>query len=360
MTVRGRRALGAADVDPDAQRLLAHRPDALDDRAARPPHRWRQAPHPAEAIRVEQPEIERHEPAEGRTDDGARVGRTHGAIRPVDEWNQLLDQEPGVARRLTAAVARVRLEGVVLPSLRAVRDRHEDAGGDAPFADQPVRGLVSTPLEARQKAGGPVEHILAIVEVHHRVAFPRGLLVTGRQPDPDVARQHVLRGECDMVADVTRPGRGPGRSGLGLVSPLLDRDRGRVRATARGGAPIGPLAAVRGLLDRVPAAARDLVLEHGSSRQFQPALVAPVRTQREFESRPVPVAEPGLVARDPERRTGGGSGRRFDHERDRGRRRAAQSHPEQQQHPDAGRTEDAVHHHLLGRCPVGNACTLLR
>src|SRR4030088_1287188 len=70
--------------------------------------------------------------------------------------------------------------------LGAVIDPYHDHRVNGTFADQPVRGFIDLPFDAR-KGRGRLKQILPVIEIENRVAaaLVRNFIVSRGQPDPD-------------------------------------------------------------------------------------------------------------------------------------------------------------------------------
>ena len=197
----------------------------------------RQAAGAAEDLRMFHHGIEGDQSTHARAHDHSVVARRAGAVSAVDEGLQLFHQKseiavgqwvaavegqqirPDVPRQGADHVGRHVFAQAQRGVVNADHDRHPDL---AP-GTQPADMFIHAPFDS---IAGPriVEQVLAVVHVEDR-PIHGVFLITGREPDGDVARPYMGRGHL-RVFDKSAGGRnlGPRRQG-----PAEDRQGGQSR-----------------------------------------------------------------------------------------------------------------------------------
>ena len=164
-------ALAGADVQPELRVLrVRHVTGHLADGAGVvPEERWGDDRAHGKHVLPAGDHVERDEPSEGRAADGGVLAVRFGAVGPVDERLELLDDEPQVILATLALGLVSRAVGVLGPPVRRVADSDDDERGDLPLLNQFPRRLVQPPFDAAE-AGGGVEEVLTVVHVEDGVA----------------------------------------------------------------------------------------------------------------------------------------------------------------------------------------------
>ena len=163
-------------------------------RRSRTPPGWRKTPANTTACgRTRPPRAGRRKRTHAGRARTAHAGVARVAQRAVvgvDKRLERVDDEIQIRVTLAAAVPGVGPRVVFVgPAALAVGDRHDD-GAPVTLRMQGVQRLVHAPFAG--ETGGRIEHVLAVLHVHHRIAFAAAGVVR-RQVQPDAPRALELR-----------------------------------------------------------------------------------------------------------------------------------------------------------------------
>ena len=149
-----------------------------------------------------QAQVERNQAAERRAADAGVFALGADAVLAGDPGHQFFGQQTTVGCGLAAAhlpVAFVRVLGQA--AVAGVVDADDDERLNFAGLDGFVGVFAHCPSAACDEGSAPVEEVLPVVQVEHRIGLFRVLAVAGRQVDDDVARVgQELASECAMKA----------------------------------------------------------------------------------------------------------------------------------------------------------------
>ena len=116
-------------------------------------------------------------------------GSAERAILRFDEWLDFFKQHLAVTVGFAAAHLFVARRCVLAKTpLAGVVDAHDNERTNRAQGDQLISSVLHVPIHAGDEGGRPIEKILAILQVKHRIARLRIFLVAWRKIDDQVAR----------------------------------------------------------------------------------------------------------------------------------------------------------------------------